>query len=398
MTFQTLDDLSNIAGMRVLCRVDLNVPLQDGRVSDTTRMEAIKATVLELSNKGAKVILIAHLGRPKGAFKPELSLGQIVKPLSEVLGRDVVFLKDDASEQIAALPSGGIALLENIRMDKEEEENNPLFVQALARLGDLFVNDGFSVSHRAHASTVGLAHVLPAYAGRAMEKELNALQQALGKPEKPLVAVVGGAKVSTKIDVLKHLVKQVDTLIVGGGMANTFLAAQGVNVQASLCEHDLKDTALSILNKAEQHNCQLILPVDVVCAESFQANSPHQVCDIHHVPEGSMILDFGPQSIEAISAVFEQSRTLVWNGPLGAFELEPFDKATVTAARHAANLVKMGDLLAVAGGGDTVAALHHAGVAGDFSYVSTAGGAFLEWMEGKPLPGVEALKRSAQAA
>lgn len=397
MSFKTLDDLGDVSGKAVLVREDLNVPMAEGVVTDDTRLRAAVPTLGELADKGAKVLVLAHFGRPKGERNAQYSLKQVVAALSGVLGRPVSFIYDCAGEAaeaaVAALPAGAIAVLENTRFHAGEEKNDPALAAAMARLGSAYVNDAFSAAHRAHASTEGLAKVLPAYAGRAMEAELKALQQALGEPERPVAAVVGGAKVSTKLDVLKHLVSKVDHLIIGGGMANTFLAARGVNVGKSLCEHDLTGTAEEILDNADKAGCTVHLPYDVVVSKEFAANPPSlRTCNVHEVAEDEMILDVGPAAVEALADALKTCRTLVWNGPLGAFETAPFDAATVALARTAAALTKEGSLVSVAGGGDTVAALNHAGVAGDFSYVSTAGGAFLEWMEGKELPGVAALE------
>lgn len=396
--FKTLDDISevmggDIAGKRVLVREDLNVPMQDGAVTDDTRLRAAVQTVAELADKGAKVIVLAHFGRPKGQRNPEMSLSLVTQPFSHVLGREVRFVDTDgAAEAIAAMGEGDIALLENTRFDPGEEKNTPEAIDALAALGDIYVNDAFSAAHRAHASTEGLAHKLPAFAGRQMEAELDALDKALGNPEHPVVAVVGGAKVSSKLDVLRHLVEKVDHLIIGGGMANTFLAARGVDVGKSLCEHDLTGTAEEILDAADRANCTVHLPYDVVVAKEFAANPPSlRTVNVHEVAADEMILDIGPAATEALADVLKTCRTLVWNGPLGAFETPPFDAATVSLAKTAAALTKEGQLVSVAGGGDTVAALNQAGVSGDFTFVSTAGGAFLEWMEGKELPGVAAL-------
>ena len=395
MSFKTLDDMSDVAGKRVLVREDLNVPMDGARVTDDTRLRAAAPTIAELSDKGAIVLVLAHFGRPKGERNPDMSLALVTKPLSEVLGREVRFVDDcagEAAEQaVADLQPGDIAVLENTRFHKGEEKNDPELAKAMARLGDLYVNDAFSAAHRAHASTEGLAHLLPAYAGRSMQAELEALEKALGKPEHPVAAVVGGAKVSTKLDVLKHLVAKVDHLIIGGGMANTFLAARGVDVGKSLCEHDLKDTVLEILDAADKADCTVHLPYDVVVAKEFRADPPTRTVNVHEVAPDEMILDVGPAAVEALGDALKTCRTLVWNGPLGAFELHPFDAATVALARTAAALTQSGGLISVAGGGDTVAALNHAGVADSFSFVSTAGGAFLEWMEGKVLPGVAAL-------
>ena len=395
MRFKTLDDMGEIMGKRVLVREDLNVPMKGGVVSDDTRLRATVATLSELADRGAKVFVLAHFGRPKGKVDPALSLRQIVPALSQVLGRDVAFLEDCAGQSIAVegakMANGTICVLENTRFHEGEEKNAPELVAQMALLGDFYVNDAFSAAHRAHASTEGLAHILPAFAGRAMEAELKALEKALGQPEKPVAAVVGGAKVSTKLDVLRHLVAKVDHLIIGGGMANTFLAARGVNVGKSLCEHDLAATAEAILNAADAAGCTVHLPYDVVVAKEFRANPPVRTINVHEVAADEMILDVGPAAVEALSDVLKNCRTLVWNGPMGAFETPPFDAATVALAKMAAALTLDGSLISVAGGGDTVAALNHAGVADNFTFVSTAGGAFLEWMEGRELPGVAAL-------
>ena len=395
-SFNTLDDLGDVRGKFVLVREDLNVPMANGHVTDDTRLRAAMPTLLELADRGAKVLILAHFGRPKGRSDEKYSLRQVVPALSAVLGRPVGFVPVG---EHPALDDGGIAVVENTRFDPGEEANDPGFVQKLASLGQVYVNDAFSSAHRAHASTEGLAHVLPAYAGRAMQAELEALEKALGNPEHPVAAVVGGAKVSSKLDVLRHLVDKVDHLIIGGGMANTFLAARGVNVGKSLCEHDLAETAEQILAAADTAGCTVHLPYDVVVAREFAANPPSlRTCNVHEVAADEMILDIGPEAVEALADVLKSCRTLVWNGPLGAFETEPFDTATVALARIAAALTREGSLVSVAGGGDTVAALNHAGVAGDFSYISTAGGAFLEWMEGKTLPGVAALEAAAQGS
>jgi phosphoglycerate kinase len=395
MAFRTLDDLGDIKGKRALVRVDLNVPMADGRVTDEARMRALLPTVLELADKGAKVLLLAHFGRPNGAKHSEMSVSMVLDSLQEVLGREIMFVPEIAGDVVAQsigiLADGDVALLENTRFWPGEEANDPELARAVAANGDFYVNDAFSAAHRAHMSTEGLAHVLPAYAGRAMEAELKALQAALGAPEHPVAAVVGGAKVSTKLDVLNHLVKQVDHLIIGGGMANTFLAARDVNVGKSLCEHDLADQANAIMDAADVAGCTIHLPYDVVTSVEFRANPPIRTVNVHEVAADEMILDVGPAAVEALADVLKNCRTLVWNGPLGAFEIEPFDAATVSLARTAAALTREGSLVSVAGGGDTVAALAHAGVTEDFTYVSTAGGAFIEWMEGKPLPGVDAL-------
>jgi phosphoglycerate kinase len=394
--FKTLDDMGDIAGKAVLVREDLNVPMKDGSITDDTRLRAAMPTVLELADRGAKVLILAHFGRPKGQKNPEMSLSLVTRGLSQVLGRDVQFIPDcqgqAAADGIAVMRGGDIAILENTRFHAGEEKNDPALVDAMAALGDYYVNDAFSAAHRAHASTEGLAHKLPAFAGRSMEKELDALAAALGNPVKPVAAVVGGAKVSTKLDVLNNLVAKVDHLIIGGGMANTFLHARGVDVGKSLCEKDLAATAEAIFDAADRAGCTIHLPYDVVVAKEFAANPPSlRTCNVHEVAANEMILDVGPSAVEALGDALKTCRTLVWNGPLGAFEIAPFDAATVALAKTAAALTKDGSLVSVAGGGDTVAALNHAGAAADFTFVSTAGGAFLEWMEGKELPGVKAL-------
>ncbi|HEX5537722.1 MAG TPA: phosphoglycerate kinase [Sphingobium sp.] len=396
--FKTLDDMGDLAGKAVLVREDLNVPMRDGAVTDDTRLRAAMPTVNELADRGAKVLILAHFGRPKGERNLEFSLGPVVAPLAAVLGRPVRFVADCVNEladaAVAEMKPGEIALLENTRFHSGEEVNRERLVDGMAKLADFYVNDAFSAAHRAHASTEGLAHKLPSFAGRSMERELDALEAALGNPAKPVAAVVGGAKVSTKLDVLNNLVAKVDHLIIGGGMANTFLAARGVDVGKSLCEHDLASTVEEIMGAAEAAGCTIHLPYDVVVAKEFAANPPSlRTCNVHEVASDEMILDVGPAAVEALADVLKTCRTLVWNGPLGAFEIEPFDTATVALARTAAALTREGSLTSVAGGGDTVAALNHAGVADDFSFVSTAGGAFLEWMEGKELPGVKALMR-----
>jgi phosphoglycerate kinase len=396
-TFKTLDDLPDVTGKRILLRVDLNVPVTDGKVSDTTRIERVRPTILELSDKCAKVILLAHFGRPKGKPVDDMSLSLIIPAIEEVLDRHVAFASDcigeAAAEAVEKMNNGDILLMENTRFHAGEEKNDTDFTAALAANGDIFVNDAFSAAHRAHASTEGLAHHLPSYAGRTMQAELEALEKGLGKPTRPVVAIVGGAKVSTKIDLLQNLVKKVDALVIGGGMANTFVAAKGINVGKSLCEHDLADTARAIMAEAEKSGCEIVLPVDGVVAREFKAGADNEIVAIDAIPADAMMLDVGPKSVDAVNAWISKAHTLVWNGPLGAFEIEPFDAATVAAAKHAASCTKGGELVSVAGGGDTVSALNHAGVADDFTYVSTAGGAFLEWMEGKVLPGVEILTK-----
>ncbi len=393
--FKTLDD-ADLAGKRALVRVDLNLPMEDGKVTDTTRIDRILPTIREMSAKGAKVILLAHFGRPKGVDEKN-SLKQVVPALAHALGQPVTFVSDctgdDVAKAVAAAKNGDVLLLENTRFHAGDEKNDPDFVAALAANGDLFVNDAFSAAHRAHASTEGLAHVLPAYAGRTMQAELQALSAGLDNPARPVMAIVGGAKVSTKLDLLGNLVRKVDVLVIGGGMANTFLAARGVDVGKSLCEHDLVATAREIEDKAKAAGCEIMLPVDALVARDFKANPGHRVVQVGEVAPDEMILDAGPLSVAAVVLKLDHVKTLVWNGPFGAFELPPFDTATVTVARAAAKRVKAGTLVAVAGGGDTVSAMNHAGVADDLTYVSTAGGAFLEWMEGKPLPGVEALRK-----
>src|SRR5437660_1169352 len=392
--FRTLDDV-DVKGKRVLLRVDLNVPAENGRVTDLTRLERVAPTITEISGKGGKVILLAHFGRPKGCNSKE-SLKPVAAALAGVIKKPVAFaddcVGDVAQKAIAAMKDGDILCLENTRFHKEEEKNDPAFVAELAKFGDLWVNDAFSAAHRAHASTEGLGHKLPAYAGRSMQAELDALGKALGEPARPVIAIVGGAKVSTKIDLLQNLVGKVDALVIGGGMANTFLHAQGVGIGKSLAEKDLAATALRILEKAAAANCAIILPVDAVVAFQFAANAPSHAYGLDAIPPDGMILDVGPRSVARVNAAIDDAATLVWNGPLGAFELPPFDRGTMAAARHAAERTKTKKLISVAGGGDTVAALNQAGVAGDFTYVSTAGGAFLEWMEGKRLPGVEVLR------
>jgi phosphoglycerate kinase len=392
--FRTLDQ-ADVNNKRVLVRVDLNVPMENGRVTDATRLTRIAPTVLELADKAAKVILLAHFGRPKGRDAKD-SLKPVADALAKVLGRPVKFADDcvgDAAEQaVSALKAGDILCLENTRFHKAEEKNEPDFVNALARLGDLYVNDAFSAAHRAHASTEGLAHKLPAYAGRTMQAELEALSKALDTPERPVAAIVGGAKISTKLDLLGNLLAKVDTLIIGGAMANTFLLAQGKPVGKSLVERDLLDTARDIMAKAKTQGREIVLPVDVVVAQKFEANAASRAVPADAVGDDDMILDIGPRSIEHVVSVLARTKTLVWNGPFGAFEMEPFDTGTVSVAEAAAELTEAGRLVTVAGGGDTVAALNAAGAADRFSYVSTAGGAFLEWMEGKALPGVEALR------
>ena len=385
MGWKTLDDME-LAGKVVLVRVDVNVPVENGRVTDATRIERIVPTVRDIMDRGGKPVLMAHFGRPKGKPVPEMSLSQIRGELERILGVPVRFAEDciggPAQKAGTALAEGEVLLLENTRFHAGEEQNDAMFAASLAALGEVYVNDAFSAAHRAHASTEALARLLPAAAGRLMEAELKALEAALGAPERPLVAVVGGAKVSTKLDLLGNLVRKVNTLVIGGGMANTFLAAKGIDVGRSLAEHEMTDTAREIIAKAEEAACKILLPVDVVCATEFAAHADTVTVAADACPPDRMILDAGPQSVERIVAAFEAARTLIWNGPLGAFEIEPFDMATNAAARKAAELTRAGKLTSVAGGGDTVSALNKAGVADDFTYISTAGGAFLEWMEG----------------
>lgn len=396
MQFRGIDDLE-VTGRRVLVRADLNVPMQDGKVADDTRIRAVVPTIEALRQRGARVVVMSHFDRPKGKVVPEMSLKPLAAPLGEALGCPVVFAADcigaEAERAVAELKDGDVLLLENLRFHAGEEKNDPEFAAALAKLGDLYVNDAFSAAHRAHASTEGVARLLPAAAGRSMQGELTALAQALGQPVRPVAAVVGGAKVSTKLDVLTNLVAKVDHLIIGGGMANTFLAAQGVDVGKSLCEHDLADTARDILARAEAAGCVIHLPKDVVVAKEFKAGAADRVVAVDAVAADDMILDVGPDAVRALEDLLGTVRTVIWNGPLGAFEIPPFDRGTVALAKAAAELTRAGKLVTVAGGGDTVSALHHAGVADAFTHVSTAGGAFLEWMEGKTLPGVAALEQ-----
>jgi phosphoglycerate kinase len=396
MTWKTLDDL-DLAGRRVLVRVDLNVPLANGVVTDTTRIERIVPTIRKILSSGGRPILLAHFDRPKGKVVPEMSLAQILPALETALGQKVAFAADcvgeEAAAAVAAMASGDVLLLENTRFHAGEEANDPAFAARLSALGDVYCNDAFSAAHRAHASTEGLAHILPSCAGSLMAEELRALNRVLGQPERPVIAIVGGSKVSTKIDLLTNLIHRVDCLAIGGGMANTFLAALGHPVGRSLFEPDLLDTARGILRLASESGCEIHLPNDIVTAKEFRTGAPHEIRTAGDCPDDAMILDLGPETVEHLSRSLEKSRTLVWNGPLGAFELSPFDTATLAVARVAARLTRMKKLVSVAGGGDTVAALNAAGVAQDFTYVSTAGGAFLEWMEGKDLPGVVALLR-----
>ncbi|MCK8462553.1 phosphoglycerate kinase [Aliiroseovarius sp. S1339] len=394
MAWKTLDDM-DLDGMVVLTRVDINVPVENGQVTDDTRIQRILPTIRDILDAGGKPVLLAHFGRPKGQRVPDMSLSVVRPALEAALGCPVKFAEDciggPAKKAVAGLEKGDVLLLENTRFHEGETKNDGGFAASLAALGNVYCNDAFSAAHRAHASTAGLAHLLPACAGRLMQAELSALEAALGDPERPVVAVVGGAKVSTKLDLLGNLVKRVDHLVIGGGMANTFLAARGIEIGTSLAEHDMADTAREILEKADAAGCEIILPSDVVVAREFAAGAAHETVAVDACPADAMILDAGPETVARITAVFETARTLIWNGPLGAFEIEPFDAATNAAAKAAAELSAAGRLTSVAGGGDTVAALNKADAAKDFTYISTAGGAFLEWMEGKELPGVAAL-------
>jgi phosphoglycerate kinase len=392
--FRTLDDLDP-KGKRVLLRADLNVPMKDGKIGDATRIERLAPTIRELAERGARVVVMSHFGRPKGKPEAAYSLRPLVAPLAEAIGRPVAFAEDcvgpAAERAVAALKPGEVALLENLRFHAEEEKNDPGFAKQLAALGDLYVDDAFSAAHRAHASTEALAHLLPAAAGRLMQAELDALGAALETPKRPVAALIGGAKVSTKLDLLTFITGKVDVLIIGGAMANTLLSAQGVAVGKSLCERDMADTARRIIEQAKQAGCDLVLPVDGVVAREFKAGAPSDTVAIDRVPPDAMILDIGPRTVQAIAERLAQCKTLVWNGPVGAFETAPFDAGTTALAKRVAALTREGKLLSVAGGGDTVAALAHAGVLDELSYVSTAGGAFLEWLEGRTLPGVAAL-------
>ena len=390
MVWKTLDDM-DVLGKTVLVRVDINVPMENGVVTDATRIEKIVPTIHDLTAKGAKVVLLAHFGRPKGKPVPEMSLALIMPALQSALGHSVTFVERPNRAAIDALPPNAVILIENTRFSPMEEANDPQMASFLASLGDLYCNDAFSAAHRAHASTEGVAHLLPSFAGRLMAEELAALEAALGNPQRPVVAVVGGAKVSTKLELLGNLVTKVDHLIIGGGMANTFLVAQGVEVGKSLAERDMAPTALEILAKAKAAGCTIHLPVDIVVAREFKAGAASETLPANACPADAMILDAGPATVKALEAVFAACKTLIWNGPLGAFEIPPFNMATNAAAKAAANLTRAGKLISVAGGGDTVAALNQAGAANDFTFISTAGGAFLEWMEGKTLPGVAAL-------
>ena len=395
--FRTLDD-ADVSGKSVFVRVDLNVPMEGGNVADATRIERVLPTIREISDKGGKVILLAHFDRPKGKVVPSMSLAQITSTVATLLGKPVAFSTDCVGPMAAAaaeaMQPGDVLLMENTRFHQGEEANDPVFALALAANGDLYVNDAFSAAHRAHASTERLARLLPSFAGRAMQAELQALEAGLGNPARPVAAIVGGAKISTKLDLLTNLVRKVDTLVIGGGMANTFLAAQGISVGKSLCEHDLAETARKIQDEAKAAGCAILLPSDAVIAREFKAGAANQTVAIGAVPADAMVLDVGPKSAAAVNAAIDAARTLVWNGPLGAFEIAPFDKATVAVAKHAAKRTKAGKLISIAGGGDTVSALNHAGVGDAFTYVSTAGGAFLEWMEGRELPGVAVLQKA----
>jgi phosphoglycerate kinase len=394
-TFRTLDH-ADVKGKRVLMRVDLNVPYENGVVSDATRIERAAPSITELADKGAKVILLSHFGRPKGV-DPKQSLKPVAAEVAHTIKRPIKFVSDctgdEAEKAVAEMKSGDIVCLENTRFHAGEEKNDPEFIKALAKLGDLYVNDAFSVSHRAHASTEGLSHLLPAFAGRTLQAELEAFEKVLDHPARPVAAIVGGAKISTKLDLLSNLLDKVDVLIIGGAMANTFVMAQGKQVGRSLVERDLVDTAQKIMDQAKAARREIVLPVDAVVAEKFEANAPSRVVDIDKVGDADMILDIGPKSVERVISALARAKTLVWNGPFGAFEMEPFDNGTVEVAEAAAELTEAGKLVTVAGGGDTVAALNVAGVVERFTYISTAGGAFLEWLEGKPLPGVEVLRQ-----
>ncbi|EJF78471.1 phosphoglycerate kinase [Bartonella sp. DB5-6] len=397
MGFRTLDDV-DVAGKRVLVRVDFNVPMAQGEVCDETRLKRHKETLIELQKRGAKLILLSHCGRPKRQLEPEFSLYPVVQALEKIINQPVAFASDCIGEAarmaVDALQNGGVLLLENVRFHLGEEKNDCSFAEALAHNGDIYVNDAFSVSHRAHASVEGITHLLPSYAGRSLQAELQALEKGLGNPARPVVAIVGGAKVSSKLFVLNHLLEKVDHLVIGGGMANSFLAAQGIHVGKSLCEHALMETVKKVIQKAQECQCELLLPVDVIVGFRFEKDAPHRLYDIKDIPEDGMILDIGARSIAHVKGVLDKAATLVWNGPLGVFEKPPFDQGTIAVARHAAGRSQKGKLVSIAGGGDTVFALNHAGVANDFTYLSTAGGAFLEWMEGKVLPGILALMQA----
>ncbi len=395
MNFRTLDD-ADLAGKRALVRVDFNVPTADGKVTDDTRLRAAMPTIARLRKGGAKAVLVSHFDRPKGVRVPSMSLAPIVASLSGLVGASVGFVDDCTGDKVAravsAMREGDVLLLENLRFHPGEEKNDPAFAAALAANGDLYVNDAFSAAHRAHASTEAIVQILPAYAGEAMRRELEALEAALGHPKRPVMGIVGGSKVSTKLELLNNLVIKLDRLAIGGGMANTFLHAQGHEVAASYCEKELAETARDIMTRAEAEGCELLLPIDIVVAERAAPGQAVRIRNLDEIDEGERILDAGPRTVARLNSAMDASRTLIWNGPLGVFEVPPFDAGTTAAARHAGALAKAGALIAVAGGGDTVAALHHAGVIEEFTFVSTAGGAFLEWMEGKPLPGVAALQ------
>lgn len=396
VAFKTLDDLE-AKGKTVLVRLDLNVPMEDGKISDFTRIERIIPTLQELARKQARIVILSHFGRPKGTRVPEMSLRPVVAGLADRLGQPIPFANDcigpELAEQVKKMNLGDILLAENVRFHPGEEKNDPAFAAQLAAVGDIYVNDAFSCSHRAHASTEAIAHILPAFAGRNMEAELTALTAALENPTRPVMAIVGGAKISSKLDLLFNLIEKVDSLVIGGGMANTFLNAKGVNVGASLCEHDLAGTASDILAKAKTVGCSIILPTDAVLAKEFKAGAAHRIADIGDVAADEMILDAGPASVQYLNDRLHSTKTLIWNGPLGAFEIDPFGDGTAAVAREAEKCTQSSELISVAGGGDTVAALAKAGVTNGFTYISTAGGAFLEWMEGKTLPGVAALDR-----
>lgn len=392
--FKTFDDL-DAKGKTVLVRVDLNVPMVDGEISDFTRIERIVPTLQELKTKGAKIVLLSHFGRPKGQRVPEMSLRPIAAGLAQHLGSPVEFVEDcvgaETQKKVQGFPDESVILLENVRFHAGEEANDVSFAAELAKNGDIYVNDAFSCSHRAHASTEAIAHILPAYAGRNLEAELTALSSALEKPLRPVMAIVGGAKISTKLDLLFNLIEKVDCLVIGGGMANTFLNAKGIDVGASLCEHDLADTANEILSKAEKIGCEILLPAFAVLAREFKAGAANRIASVEDVQSDEMILDVAPEAVALLKERMETTKTLIWNGPLGAFEIDPFGDGTIAVAQAAEALTRNGTLISVAGGGDTVSALAKAGVTGGFTYISTAGGAFLEWMEGKELPGVSAL-------
>ncbi|WP_336278548.1 phosphoglycerate kinase [Bartonella sp. CB175] len=397
MGFRTLDDV-DVTGKRVLVRVDFNVPMAQGKVCDGMRLERHKETIMELQKRGAKIILLSHCGRPNGKVKQEFSLRPVVEVLEKILNQPVIFTPDcigsSVQTAVEGLQNGAVLLLENVRFHPGEEKNDCFFAEALAHNADLYINDAFSVSHRSHASVDGITRLLPSYAGRALQCELRALEKGLGNPKRPVVAIVGGAKVSSKLFVLNHLVEKVDHLVIGGGMANSFLAAQGICVGKSLCENALVETTLKIMEKARKCQCSLLLPIDAVVGFHFEKNTPHHLYEIGDIPDNGMILDIGKRSVDRVNAVIDEAETLVWNGPIGVFEMSPFDQGTIMVARHAAQRSKQGQLVSIAGGGDTVFALNHAGVADDFTYLSTAGGAFLEWMEGKVLPGIRALMQN----